>query len=135
MKHIIDITTIKFILVGLVNTIVGTGTMFLFYNIFHTGYWIASASNYIIGSIVSYLLNKYFTFRSKEKSGKSIIKFVANITVCYLIAYGVAKPCVSMILGGFSKAIKENIAMLFGMCLFVVLNYFGQRFWVFKEEK
>ena len=135
MKKIIDITTIKFVLVGIINTIVGTGTMFLLYNVFHTGYWTASVSNYIVGSIVSYLLNKYFTFKSKDRSGKSIFKFIINISVCYLIAYGIAKPCAAVILSSFSQVVKENVAMLIGMCLFVVLNYFGQRFWVFKEEK
>ena len=128
-------TTIKFILVGIINTIVGTGTMFLFYNVFHTGYWVASASNYIVGSIVSYLLNKYFTFQNKDKSKNSIFKFIINISGCYLIAYGIAKPCAAVLLSSFSQVIKENVAMLIGMCLFVVLNYFGQRFWVFKEEK
>ena len=49
-----DITTIKFILVGIVNTIVGTGVMFFLYNFCSVNYWIASASNYIVGSIVSY---------------------------------------------------------------------------------
>ena len=89
---LIDKTTIKFILVGIVNTLVGTGVMFLMYNLLHASYWISSASNYIIGSIVSYVLNKYFTFQNNEKSFAMIIKFVINISICYLAAYGVAKP-------------------------------------------
>ena len=32
---LIDKTTIKFILVGIVNTLVGTGDMFLMYNLLH----------------------------------------------------------------------------------------------------
>ena len=71
MKKVIDWVTIKFLIVGVINTLVGTSVMFVCYNVFHTGYWIASAMNYIIGSIVSFFLNKYFTF----KSGKSL--FVA----------------------------------------------------------
>lgn len=73
---LIDKTTIKFILVGIVNTLVGTGVMFLMYNLLHASYWISSASNYIIGSIVSYVLNKYFTFQNNEKSFAMVIKFV-----------------------------------------------------------
>lgn len=89
---LIDKTTFKFILVGIVNTIVGTSVMFLMYNVANFNYWISSASNYVIGSIVSYLLNKYFTFQNKEKSLKMVLKFIVNISICYLIAYGVAKP-------------------------------------------
>ena len=132
---LIDKTTIKFILVGIVNTLVGTGVMFLMYNLLLASYWISSASNYIIGSIVSYVLNKYFTFQNNEKSFAMIIKFVINISICYLAAYGVAKPLVRMVLSVASICLQENLAMLVGMGLFVVLNYFGQRFIVFKKDE
>ena len=107
-----DITTIKFILVGIVNTIVGTGVMFFLYNFCSVNYWIASASNYIVGSIVSYFLNKYFTFKSTERSTRQIVKFIINISVCYFIAYGVAKPVVATLLPGAREKAGGNIAML-----------------------
>ena len=50
------------------------------------------------------------------------------------IRKGLAKPFVNYILEGYTKAIQENIAMIVGMCLFVGLNYLGQRFFVFKNE-
>lgn len=134
IKKLIDITTIKFLIVGVINTLVGTSVMFFLYNILHTGYWIASAANYVIGSIVSYFLNKHFTFQNKEKSFGMVLRFVLNISVCYLLAYGLAKPFVYYILGGSSKNTRENIAMLVGMCLFVVFNYIGQRFIVFTKN-
>lgn len=128
-----DITTIKFILVGIVNTIVGTGVMFFLYNFCSVNYWIASASNYIVGSIVSYFLNKYFTFKNTERSIRQIVKFIINISVCYFIAYGVARPVVATLLPGAREKAGGNIAMLVGMSLFVILNYFGQRFYVFRK--
>ncbi|MBS6162539.1 MAG: GtrA family protein [Clostridiales bacterium] len=135
MRKIFDIMTLKFILVGIVNTLVGTGVMFLLYNVFHTGYWIASASNYIVGSVVSYFLNKYFTFQNKEKSVRMVILFILNISICYLLACGLAKPCAMALLSGVSQGIQENVAMLIGMGLFIILNYFGQRFLVFKKKE
>lgn len=134
ITKLIDKTTLKFLLVGVVNTIVGTSVMFLAYNILKLNYWVSSASNYVVGSIVSYFLNKYFTFRNNERSVKQLLIFVVNITLCYLIAYGAAKPLVYHILGGASVAVRDNCAMLAGMCLFVVLNYLGQRFVVFKKK-
>ena len=124
---LIDATTIKFLMVGVINTLVGTAVMFGFYNLLHAGYWVSSAANYIVGSIVSYLLNKYFTFQNKEKSVKQMVVFVLNITVCYLLAYGLAKPITLQVLSFTTQQIQENVAMLVGMCLFVALNYFGQR--------
>ena len=132
---IIDKTTIKFILVGIINTLVGTSVMFLLYNLAGVNYWISSASNYIVGSIVSYLLNKYFTFNNKEKSLKQVVKFVVNISLCYLLAYGIAKPTVEFILSPLTLRVKENLAMLVGMGLFVAFNYICQRFFVFKNDK
>ena len=135
IRKYIDITTVKFLIVGVINTMVGTGVMFVFYNVFSLSYWISSASNYVVGSIVSYFLNKYFTFQSKEKSWKQISKFVLNITVCYLLAYGKAKPLVSFVLSDFNEKIQGNVSMLFGMGFFVVLNYLGQRLFVFKKTQ
>lgn len=124
----------KFAMVGVINTIVGTTVMFVFYNVFHFSYWVSSASNYIIGSIISYLLNKNFTFRFKEQKYWSLLRFVLNILTCYLLAYGIAKSLMHWILTGFSQTIQENVSMMLGMGLFVVFNYLGQRFFTFKNK-
>ena len=134
MSKIFDQTFWKFIIVGIINTIFGTAIMFLFYNVLHLNYWISSGSNYFFGSILSYFLNKYFTFNNKEKNTGTIIKFIINIVLCYFLAYGISKPLMLQILSKYSKTFQENMAMLFGMCLFVALNYCGQRFFVFKAN-
>lgn len=143
IKQFFDIKFWKFILVGILNTVIGNGLMFIFYNFTPIndfvwgvidGYWVSSALGYIIGSIVSYFLNKHFTFQNKEKGIKPILKFALNIAVCYLLAYGLAKPLIFWMLSGYSETIQSNIAMLAGMCLFVAFNYIGQRFFAFKEK-
>lgn len=130
-----DKTFMKFVMVGVINTIVGSTIMFVFYNLFHLSYWISSASNYFFGSICSYILNKHFTFQYHERGWASLFRFTINILVCYLLAYGIAKPLMQWILSDFSKSIQENVSMLLGMCLFVVFNYLGQRFFAFKNKK
>ena len=52
-QQLLDVTFWKFVLVGIANTLVGTTVMFVAYNALHLSYWISSASNYVIGSIVS----------------------------------------------------------------------------------
>lgn len=135
LNKFFDQTFWKFILVGIVNTIFGTGIMFVFYNIFHFSYWVSSASNYFFGSILSYILNRIFTFRNNETATSTLPRFIINISLCYLLAYGIAKPLVTHILSNLSQSLQENLAMLVGMCLFVGLNYIGQRFFVFKRKK
>ena len=135
IKKLFDRTFWKFILVGMANTIFGTGIMFLFYNVFHFSYWISSASNYIFGSILSYFLNRMFTFKNRDSAKRTLPRFVINISLCYLLAYGLAKPLAARLLANLSVTLQENIAMLVGMCLFVGFNYLGQRFFVFRDRK
>lgn len=140
LKKLFDPTFFRFILVGVVNTLVGTAVMFLLYNLagLHTwgdlGYWLSTIGNYTVGSVVSFFLNKHFTFHSQEKGPKVVIRFVINIVVCMVLAYGIAKQTVIWLLAGttLSQQIQGNLSMLVGMGLFVLLNYFGQRFFAFK---
>ncbi len=134
LAKFMDRTFWRFILVGIVNTLFGSGIMFVFYNVFHFGYWISSASNYFFGSILSYILNRSFTFKNHESVAKSGPRFVLNIAICYFVAYGLAKPLVRTVLEGASQTIQDNVAMLAGMCVFVVLNYLGQRLFVFRHK-
>ena len=133
LNYFTDKTFIKFVMVGMVNTLLGTTIMFVFYNVFHLSYWVSSASNYFFGSLVSYLLNKNFTFRFKEKGYYSLLRFIINILICYFLAYGIAKPIIHWMLNSYSIIIQENISMALGMCLFVVFNYLGQRFFAFNK--
>ncbi len=135
IKEKFDLTFIKFLIVGVANTIVGTAVMFIAYNLIHLSYWVSSAANYIVGSLLSYFLNKYFTFQNKDKSPMVIIKFIINITLCYLIAYMGAKRLILWILADLPVVWQDNIAMVCGMGLFVILNYFGQRFFAFKTKE
>lgn len=130
----LDKTFFKFIIVGIINTIVGAGVMFALYNLFRCSYWFSSIMNYVVGSVVSYFLNKYYTFGSKNTSVKEIIYFILNIAVCFLIAYGLAKPVALYLLDSYSKAVQENVAMFIGMVIFTGLNYLSQRFIVFKKR-
>lgn len=133
-EKLIDKTTIKFLAVGVVNTLVGTGIMFLLYNLAKVPYWPSVIANYVCGGIVSYFLNKYFTFQNKERSWKQVVKFILTVAVCMFIGYGLAKPAVLWALSGVDKTIQENVAMVVGMGLYTGLNYLGQRFFAFKSK-
>ncbi len=128
---------LKFCLVGAANTLVGAGVMFLLYNVAYCSYAFSSAMNYVVGSVLSYFLNKYFTFEVKEYSAGQVLRFILNIAVCYAVAYGLAKPFAVWLLSDSTQRVQENVAMLVGMVVFTGLNYIGQRFFAFakKEEK
>jgi putative flippase GtrA len=132
---IFDRKFFKFVLVGIINTVIGSAIMFSFYNIAHLDYWISSACGYFFGNILSFFLNKYFTFSIREWSLFMIIAFILNTVISYFIAYGLAKPLMNYFLHSKPQNIRENVALFAGMCLFTGLNYLGQRFVVFARSK
>ena len=138
MKKILslfDAKLLRFLIVGVINTLVGTAIMFGLYNLAHCSYWVSSAANYILTSILSFFLNKYFTFRNKDQSLRQVLRFAINIAVCYGLAYGIAKPLCRALLASASVSVRDNVSMLVGMVLFTGLNYLGQRFFAFKSEE
>ena len=128
---------LKFCLVGAANTLVGSGLMFVLYNLCNCSYNFSTVMNYVVGSILSYFLNRYFTFEVKEYSFRQVLKFALNIAVCWAIAYKLAQPLVELVLAGQPEKVQGNVAMAVGMVAFTGLNYIGQRFFAFakKEEK
>ena len=135
MARLFDRTFLKFVLVGVVNTIFGYAIMFAFYNLLGLSYWVSSACNYIFGSILSYVLNKHFTFQDKSRGFQTVLRFAVNIAACYLIAYGAARPAVRWLLRGCTQTLVDNAAMLAGSVIFVALNYLSQRFLTFKKAE
>ena len=135
MKKFFDPSMLRFLLVGVVNTLVGAGIMFLLYNLAGCSYWLSSAANYIVGGVVSYFLNKYYTFKNTERSWKQVLRFALNVAACWLLAYGIAKPLALRLLAGFDEKLQTTAAMLAGLCLYTALNYLGQRFFAFRAKE
>lgn len=134
---------IHFGMVGVINTLMGWGIMALLYNLIHMNYWLSSGISYFIGSVFSYHANAKLTFKVEERDKWLPWRFAINIIVCYLVSFSVAKPLVARLIeltglargGGLSQALFENIAMIFGMGIFIVMNFFGQKLFVFKTRK
>lgn len=145
IKSLLHPTMLPFLLVGIVNTLFGTIVMFFCYNFLNLNYWISSGANYFFGSILSFYLNKRFTFKSQEQGFAVVLRFIINIVICWVLAYGIAQPVTEFCLKDLTipveitpdelVKIKEQVAMLVGMVLFTLLNYFGQRFFTFTNKK
>ncbi len=135
-RQLFDKSFLTFLIVGVVNTLFGTAIMLVLYNVFGCSYWMSSFCDYFFGSILSYFLNKHFTFHYQGTDWRSIVKFALNIVVCYLIAYSLALPLTRQVLQHWelSTPVVENVAMLVGTGLFMVINYIGQKFFAFKRK-
>ena len=135
LLSLVDGKLLRFLIVGVINTLVGMAIMFGLYNLAGASYWLSSAANYVLTSILSFFLNKYFTFRNREQSWSQVVRFAVNIAVCYLLAYGIAKPLCLRLLADATVQVRDNVSMLVGMVLFTGLNYLGQRLFAFKSSE
>ena len=132
-----DLKLVKFLAVGVLNTLFSAVVMFLLYNLAGFGYWGSSAISYVLGAALSYVLNKKFTFQNEDVVWKTALKFAVNVAVCYLLAYSLAQPAVTWLLSSIKleQKIVEQVAMFAGMILYTLFNYVGQRFFAFKFKQ
>ena len=133
IRSVADAKLLRFLLVGVINTLVGYGIEFGMFRWVCGNMYVASATNYVLTSILSFFLNKYFTFRSKGGGWREVLRFALNIAVCYVISHVLAIEGMEWLLRNADFALKPYLIMVVGSGLFVVTNYLGQRFFAFKE--
>ncbi len=126
MISILRYSFIKYLLVGVINTIVGLGIIFtLMYCRFTPE--IANIIGYSVGIIVSYILNKYFTFHSNNSHKKDFFRFVIAMGIAYVINLIVLS--VSYRYFGINKYISQIIA---GIC-YTISGYVLNKFYTFRH--
>ena len=130
-------TFIRFIAVGIANTIVGLSLIYLLLHLFGLSYWISTFIGNSLGACISYILNRNFTFKNQGSVKKSIPMFIIVILTCYFIAFNLGAKIIDYILNlqdFISLNFKNDLAVLISSGLYTVLNYFGQKLLVFKNE-
>lgn len=129
---------VRFLLVGVVNTIVGLSSMYLFLNGFSFSYWVSTFLGNVIGACVSYILNRSFTFKSNAAVGTSMLRFAIVILICYFISYFLGEKIALFLFSQVSllgTKYAQDAAVLFGTGIYTITNYLGQRLFVFKQRQ
>jgi putative flippase GtrA len=126
----------RFLLVGIINTIVGLSMMLTLFHIGFT-YWLATFIGNVIGACVSFSLNRSFTFKSKQTDMLTVVRFFTVIGVCYSVSYFIGIQLATnmfRLFMSFPSQHIEDAAILFGTALYTVLNFFGQKQFVFVQR-
>lgn len=133
MKKLFNSSIWRFLLVGIGNTLLSMILMFLLESL---GYWPSTAIAYIAGGILSFFLNRSFTFQCNAPFWPSAGKFALTVAICYILAYSLAQPLVSQLLSDtpISLLWQERLTKLCGMGLYTCINYLGQRFFAFRTN-
>lgn len=86
---------------------------------------IAKGISFLLGTIVAFGINKYWTFEKHEKSFKEIIQF--GILYAFTLGVNVITNKVAL-----DKTNIVLLAFLVATGVSTILNFIGQKFWVFK---
>lgn len=128
----------RFASVGVLATVVGMGGMFATYNLLHWNYWLASGVSFAIGALLSFVLNRRFTFAHQGSWVGALLRFAVNVAICYTIAFALARPATLWCLRGLGTDLPltyaENIALALGNVLYTAINYAGQKWFVFRVK-
>ncbi|MEM3845541.1 MAG: GtrA family protein [Candidatus Parvarchaeota archaeon] len=117
----------KYLLVGLMNTIVGYGIIF---SLMYVGVSpeVSNIIGYAIGITVSYVLNKIYTFKSKAHPKKEFPKFVASLLAAYGLNFVTLVICVRIL------HINAYVSQIISGAVYTLSGFVFVRYFAFKGE-
>lgn len=120
---------LQFAAVGLCGTAVHYATLWAGVEWLGMSAVIASATGYVLGSIVNYLLNYFFTFDSKKSHVEAASKYYAVIGVGWCIN--------TALMALFVNVLQLNywLAQVITTGIGLIWNFLGSRFWAFKPAR
>ena len=119
-------TFYKYLIVGVINTIVGYGVIFsLMY--LGTSPEISNVIGYAVGICVSYVLNKTYTFKSKAHPKKEFPKFVASLLLAYGLNFLTLVICIRVI------HINAYVSQIISGAVYTVSGFLFTKYFAFRE--
>lgn len=147
IKKLVDRTLALYLIIGVLNFIVCTALMFFLFNVCGFSEHVSPLVNYGLGSLIWYLSCRYILFPTHRTTLRQLCRFIIDVIVCYLLSYYVAAPLLSGVLlrsqgvreffsfgGDSADMISGNCEMTVGAFSYALLNYFGQRYFVFSDR-
>lgn len=121
---------LRFLIAGF--SAVGTDLTVYYFSLAFLSHSPAKTISFLSGAIVAYVINKYWTFEKKEWSHLEIIKFLA----LYIFTLGVNVSLNRLSLNIFNGLILNYVfsAFLVATAASTVLNFIGQKWWVFTHK-
>jgi putative flippase GtrA len=117
--------SIRFAVVGLVNTTIGLAAIYAVMFFFQSGPAIANAIGYAIGLAVSFALNRIWTFNSSRSISDVLPRYLTVAAISYFLNLGV------VILATSIYSINPYLGQLFGVVIYTIFMFFGCRIFVF----
>lgn len=118
--------------------VVGTLTVLIDFFTYHGLIWqlhcdidLAKAIGFCTGTLFSYIANRFWTFGRQEAAPGSLIRFIFLYAVTLLVNVMVNKGVLYVMDHSFGKI---QIAFLVATTISATLNFFGMKWFAFKEK-
>lgn len=128
LKSLLKHSLIKFLSVGVVNTLLCIAVIFGLKFFFNTQDVLANIIGYVIGLSCSFVLNKRWTFKHSADTLSTAPKFLLVFAIAYLFN-------IAIVLGLIKLGLNAYLAHLAGMPIYTVLFYIGSRYYVFTPSR
>ena len=121
----------KFLIVGVIGTVINYLVFYLIYSIWNVHYILACIVGYISGLFLGFYLNKEWTFKRNDHvfSGKSLV-------LRYMCLYGFTLVVAVLVLYLITEI--ANVDPLFGYIVSIfcstVINFYGLKYVVFRAN-
>lgn len=121
-KNLLEFFTYN--LVGIVNTFIGFSIIF---TLMFTGISAIKSNiiGYSIGAVVSFYLNKRYTFKNTQNNKKQIFKFFAVLLVAYILNF--------LTLQYLLEFVNPYLAQLLSAIVYTLSSFLMAKFLVFKD--
>ncbi len=122
----IDKTFVRFLFVGVLNTIIGYSVIMVLFHLVGLTYGVSYFLSYVVGVVISFFLNRKFVFFSKNHKLFEFFRFLIAFGISYIVSY------IFLYLFVEYQILGENIAFLGGMVIYSTLFYLLNKYIVFK---
>jgi len=126
---LIDISFLKFLLVGAANTLSGLLVIYLLKWQFWMDDIAANSIGYAFGIMLSFSLNKRWSFQHKGAMTPALIRFLAVTTLAYASNLAVVMASLNLL------GINSYIAQALGIPSYTTVSYLGSRFYAFRPSQ
>jgi len=120
---------IKFALVGIVNTLIGLMVIFALKALLSWNNAAANAGGYTVGLVISFFLNRSFTFGHVGPKLAAAMRFSAVFAVAYLVNLGTVLAAIDVV------DMNPYAAQVVGVVVYSILFFLGGRHFAFAPQR
>ena len=117
----------RFVIVGSISTIINYSSFYLFYTFLTINYVVSSATGYVTGLLVGFVINKNWTFGAEGQYRK----FIFTYLIIYILSLLIGVMFIRFLVEELE--IMPEIANIMVIGVTTLTNFIGVKFLVFKK--